>query len=65
MGAQRGESLHLDVDLGDPASEQLLGRLARALDGVADREQVADVGEAQAQALAALDERHAVDGHAG
>jgi len=42
-------------------SQQLAGGPARARSGVADGEQVADLAQPQAQALATLDELQAVD----
>ncbi|NYI81263.1 hypothetical protein BJ988_005971 [Nocardioides panzhihuensis] len=62
LGAQGRQPGNLGVDLGYPAGEQLLGRFARTLAGIPHRQQVADVGQCQAEALGALDEVQTVDG---
>jgi hypothetical protein len=43
FGSQRRQPGDLRIHLCNPAGQQLLGRLARALFGVPDRQQVADV----------------------
>lgn len=58
--AQSGQPRYLPVDLDDvPAQEHLRG-LARAHARVADREQVADLGQAQPEPLRAPDEQQPV-----
>jgi len=41
----RRQPRHLRLDLGDAAAQQALGGLARARPGVADRQQLADLGQ--------------------
>lgn len=60
--AQSDEVGDLFVDLGQALTEQGGGRLAGTFAGLAQREQFADVGETQSEALGALDEAHPVDG---
>src|SRR5215472_4652179 len=56
IGAQRGEPGYLLVDLAGMLAEQRLRRAARAGSGVPDREELADLGEAQPEPLRAPDE---------
>jgi hypothetical protein len=51
----------LGVDLGQTSTQQIRGGIARALPGVAERKQVGDVGQPQAEALGAPDELEPVD----
>jgi hypothetical protein len=62
FGAQFGEAGDFGVEVGDVPGEQGSGGFAGAGAGVPDGEQVADFGEAEAEALAALDEPQPVDG---
>ena len=61
LGPQRGEPLDLGADLGDVAAQQGFGGLAGAGAGVADGEQLADLGQPQPEAaLGAADEQQPV-----
>ena len=60
IGAQRREPGYLLVDLADMLAEQRLRRAARAGPGIPDREQLADLGEAQPEPLRAPDEQQPV-----
>lgn len=61
FGAQRTKTPHLPVDLGDVTAQQPLGRLARALPGVAHLQQRLDLGPPQPEPLRALDEQQPID----
>src|SRR5579875_3599006 len=56
LAAQCGQPGHLGVDLGQAAAQQVSGRLARALTGIAEVQQLADGVQAQAEPLCAADE---------
>ena len=60
LGSQRGEPLDLGADLGDVAAQQGFGGLAGAGAGVADGEQLADLGQPQPEPLGAADEQQPV-----
>src|SRR6266508_2596327 len=65
FGAQGGQPVDLGVDVGDVAGQQGSGGFAWAGAGVSDGQQVADLVEAESEALAALDEAQPVDGGFG
>src|SRR5205085_7919775 len=62
VAAQPGEGVHLPVELAQPVLEQRTGMPARAHALLADLHELADLVEAQAEPLGALDEAHVVDG---
>lgn len=56
LGPQRGQPFDLGADLGDVAPQQGFGGLARTGPGVADGEQLADLGQPRPEPLRAADE---------